>query len=68
MESPFEISSEAFDRALAAFDEITTKNPDDYLLGDYDDEWEDDGQPTEWEEWQDVHGGDDGFEQWEVDY
>ena len=56
MESPFEISSEAFDRALAAFDEITH------------DEWDDDGQPTEWEEWQDVYGGDDGFEQWEMSY
>ena len=57
MESPFEITREAFDRLMAAFDEIA-------VLDDY----EDDGQPTEWEEWQDVHGGDDGFEQWEVNY
>ena len=29
--------------------------------GDYDgyEEWLDDGQPTEYEEWQDVYGGDD---------
>ena len=32
---------------------------------DYDD---DDGQPTHYEEMQDVYGGDDYFEQWEDDY
>ena len=31
----------------------------------YDD---DDGQPTHYEEMQDVYGGDDYSEQWEVDY
>ena len=31
------------------------------------DEWEDDGQPTHYEEMQDVYGGDDYFEQWEDD-
>jgi len=32
------------------------------------DEWEDDGQPTHYEELQDVYGGDDYIEQWEDDY
>ena len=32
------------------------------------DEWEDDGQPTRYEELQDVYGGDDYIEQWEDDY
>ena len=31
------------------------------------DEWEDDGQPTHYEECQDLYGGDDYFEQWEDD-
>ena len=31
------------------------------------DEWEDDGQPTHYEEMQDVFGGDDYIEQWEYD-
>ena len=31
------------------------------------DEWEDDGQPTHYEEMQDVYGGDDYVEQWEVE-
>ena len=29
---------------------------------DEDEEGEDDGQPSEYEEWQDVYGGDDAFE------
>ena len=32
------------------------------------DEWEDDGQPTHYEECQDLYGGDDYIEQWEDDY
>tara|TARA_B100002019_G_C21037040_1_gene482531 strand:- start:246 stop:449 length:204 start_codon:yes stop_codon:yes gene_type:complete len=31
-------------------------------------EYDDDGQPTHYEEMQDVYGGDDYSEQWEVDY
>jgi len=31
------------------------------------DEWEDDDQPTHYEECQDVFGGDDYMEQWEVE-
>ena len=31
------------------------------------DEWEDDGQPTHYEECQDLYGGDDYMEQWEVE-
>ncbi len=31
------------------------------------DEWEDDGQPTHYEEMQDVYGGDDYIEQWEIE-
>jgi len=30
-------------------------------------DWDDDGQPTHYEEMQDVYGGDDYFEQWEDD-
>ena len=32
------------------------------------DEWEDDDQPTHYEECQDLYGGDDYIEQWEDDY
>lgn len=32
------------------------------LEDDIDGEFEDDGQPTEYEEWQDLYGGDDMFE------
>lgn len=36
------------------------QSPDcDLVLEDDSEEWEDDGQPTEYEEWQDVYGGDD---------
>ena len=56
MEKPFEIDRETCDRAMASFDEIAH------------DEWEADGQPSAWEEWQDVYGGGDGFEQWERSY
>ena len=31
------------------------------------DEWDDDGQPTHYEECQDLYGGDDYIEQWEVE-
>ena len=31
------------------------------------DEWEDDDQPTHYEECQDLYGGDDYIEQWEVE-
>ena len=31
------------------------------------DEWEDDGQPTHYEECQDLYGGDDYIEQWEIE-
>ena len=31
------------------------------------DEWEDDDQPTHYEECQDLYGGDDYVEQWEVE-
>ena len=68
MESPFEMSTEAFERALKSFDEIAVL--DDCSPEPDDADWDgfDDGQPTEWEEWQDVYGGDDSFEQWDVDY
>tara|TARA_B100000497_G_scaffold126221_1_gene164535 strand:+ start:654 stop:863 length:210 start_codon:yes stop_codon:yes gene_type:complete len=32
------------------------------------DEWDDDDQPTHYEECQDLYGGDDYIEQWEDDY
>jgi len=68
MESPFEVSPEAFARIMKSFGEIEVL--DDCAVESEDADWDgfDDGQPTEWEEWQDVYGGDDGFEQWEVDY
>ena len=31
------------------------------------DEWDDEGQPTHYEECQDLYGGDDYIEQWEVE-
>jgi hypothetical protein len=31
-------------------------------IGLIEDTYEDDGQPSEYEEWQDVYGGDDAFE------
>ena len=31
------------------------------------DEWEDDGQPPHYEECQDLYGGDDYIEQWEIE-
>ena len=51
--------------AMAAADfgpEIEIEIVEDDEHGDYrfeSDEYEDDGQPTEYEEWQDVYGGDD---------
>jgi len=37
-------------------------------VGEYNDgDWLDDGQPTPYEECQNLHGGDDYPEQWEVD-
>ena len=32
----------------------------------YDEEYEDDGQPSEYDEWQDYMGGDDNFSDYEV--
>ena len=56
MESPFEISPEAFDCAMASFAEIAH---DEYDCGEDDSDWDgfadldvDDGQPTEYDEWQ----------------
>ena len=77
MKSPldvvFEVSPEAFARLMKSFEDIAVL--DDYSPEPEDDDSDgfydlevDDGQPTEWEEWQDVHGGDDGFDQWEVNY
>lgn len=31
----------------------------DALLSEHDDDYEDDGQPSEYDEWQDLYGGDD---------
>lgn len=64
MESPFEISPEAFDRALKSFEEIAVVN--DCSVEPEDADWDgfcdldvDEGQPDEYTEWQDVYGGDD---------
>ena len=43
-------------------------SPDCDMITDESEEWEDDGQPTQYEELQDVYGGDDYIEQWEDDY
>ena len=42
-------------------------SPDCDLITDESEEWEDDGQPTHYEEMQDVYGGDDYVEQWEIE-
>ena len=41
---------------------------EDVVDVDESEEWEDDGQPTHYEECQDLYGGDDYIEQWEEDY
>jgi len=56
-----------FDTILANIIYDSRVNSPDCALDDdfeYDD---DDGQPTHYEEMQDVYGGDDYIEQWEVD-
>lgn len=57
MESVFEISPEAFDRALKSFEEIAVVNdcspePEDADWDGFCDLDVDDGQPTEYDEWQ----------------
>ena len=53
-----------------AFPQLTEEVLESYMAdahdGDFEDE--DDGQPTEYEEWQDLYGGDDYPQQWEGDY
>ena len=45
------------------------QSPDCDLITDESEEWEEnDGQPTHYEECQDLYGGDDYIEQWEDDY
>ena len=44
------------------------QSPDCDLITDESEEWEDDGQPTHYEECQDLYGGDDYIEQWEDNY
>ena len=41
---------------------------EDYAMNDDDVYLEDDGQPTHYEECQDLYGGDDYIEQWEDDH
>ena len=41
---------------------------EDVVDVDESEEWEDDGQPTHYEECQDLYGGDDYIEQWEDNY
>ena len=50
-------------------DLITSESEEweDYAMNDDDVYLEDDGQPTHYEEMQDVYGGDDYVEQWEVE-
>tara|TARA_B100000902_G_C26909726_1_gene716250 strand:+ start:361 stop:534 length:174 start_codon:yes stop_codon:yes gene_type:complete len=49
------------------FDTIIANIVYDSRVDSPDDQWEDDGQPTHYEELQDVYGGDDYVEQWEVE-
>jgi|TARA_B100001113_G_C20637931_1_gene417802 hypothetical protein len=43
------------------------QSPDCDVVADESEEWDDDFQPTHYEECQDVFGGDDYMEQWEVE-
>jgi hypothetical protein len=43
------------------------QSPDCDVIADESEEWEDDEQPTHYEECQDLYGGDDYVEQWEVE-
>ena len=51
-------------------DLITSESEEweDYAMNDDDVYLEDDGQPTHYEEYQDLYGGDYYIEQWEDDY
>tara|TARA_Y100000004_G_scaffold103418_1_gene115976 strand:- start:161 stop:370 length:210 start_codon:yes stop_codon:yes gene_type:complete len=44
------------------------QSPDCDVATEYEEWEEDDGQPTHYEECQDLYGGDDYIEQWEEDY
>lgn len=51
------------------YPDLTEDDLDRYIEGDHDgDEPEDDGQPSMYEEYQDLYGGDDFAQQWEPDY
>ena len=57
MKSPFQVSPEAFARLMKSFEEIAVL--DDYSPEPEDGDWDgfydlevDDGQPTEYDEWQ----------------
>ena len=57
-----------FDSILAGIVyDSRVQSPDCDMIVEESEEWEDDGQPTHYEEMQDVYGGDDYFEQWEDD-
>ena len=59
-----------FDSILAGIIyDSRVQSPDCDLVTEDELEWEeDDGQPTHYEECQDLYGGDDYIEQWEDDY
>ena len=59
-----------FDSILAGIVyDSRVQSPDCDLITDESEEWEEnDGQPTHYEECQDLYGGDDYIEQWEDDY
>ena len=59
-----------FDSILAGIVyDSRVQSPDCDLVTEDEVEWEeDDGQPTNYEECQDLYGGDDYIEQWEDDY
>ena len=57
-----------FDSILAGIVyDSRVQSPDCDVIDEVD-EWEDDGQPTHYEECQDLYGGDDYIEQWEDNY
>lgn len=55
---PFGISQERYNFHMNKFDEICC-DPDDDDQDQDQDQDQDDGQPSEYEEWQDYYGGDD---------
>ena len=48
-------------------DSLGELSTNDSIEIEIEDEYEDDGQPTEYDEWQDLYGGDDSPYEWDCD-